>query len=139
VIAFEDADRDGRFDVRTRDAYKSFTQMNAMPAEEHLFGDALFLAHAQADGTFSFSDAVARADLEKRCAATHAFVAEVEEHDAAMRIVCERASGVSAATVKRELAKVCKHFVDMPTTPSDCYKVLLDVADATPPLTISTL
>jgi hypothetical protein len=136
LVEFEDADKDGRFDIRTRGAYGSFTQWNAFPAQEHLFSAPLFLAHAQQDGTFSLTDDVARSDLKARCSATQAMKADDEEHDMAMRIVCERASGVAAAAVKRELRAVCKQFADTPTTPSQCWKVLLDVADATPPVTI---
>lgn len=108
-----DVDHDGRPDLLHPGPY-----LEVKLPERGLIGEThvppLFLYHAQSDGTFSTSDAAARAHLAAYCGRRPPPLAEQSPNGPSLverltkRVVCARAYGVSAATLDKEFAPRCQ-------------------------------
>lgn len=110
IVAVEDADGDGRPDLVTRGPYEGIVDPdafgNAWPA-----GPAIFLAHAQPDGTFAFGDAASVTFTRGKCPARPALAFEPLDLQAAegaeTKVVCARLWGASEEDVVRAWNAAC--------------------------------
>ncbi len=123
-----DADKDGRMDFGLVDPFPG-------KASGGFFAGSLvqptLLAHALPDGTFSFRDAVARADLLRQCPRSTVTKRDFEGEDFAPAIesvVCAVYWRVPPAVLEAQIKRACAGR-------SDCEGVLA-LATQTPPFTL---
>jgi hypothetical protein len=109
-----DADNDGRPDLLTHGPFHGTVKDSCDGSLSDVVGPVL-LAHALADGTFSYTDAAATTVAKNACPEAPTRVVsriagsrEVDETETANDVACARLWGTPPATVLAEIARECR-------------------------------